>query len=60
MDKSKVNFNISTATLKVVDQLAADDHRDRTSMINKIIDTYLTQHTDYKTYLTQPSKKTGK
>jgi hypothetical protein len=44
MDKTKINFNCPTATLQVIDKMALEDHRDRTSMLNKIIDFYLTQH----------------
>jgi hypothetical protein len=44
MDSFKVNFRCPTLTVKIVDELAAADHRDRTSMLNKIVDFYISHH----------------
>jgi hypothetical protein len=44
MTKTKVNFYCPTATVKTIDSMAALDHRDRTSMLNKIVDDYITTH----------------
>jgi hypothetical protein len=41
MTKQKVNFYCPTATVEIIDRMAAADHRDRTSMLNKIVDFYL-------------------
>lgn len=41
MTKTKINFFCPTATVKIIDEMAAADHRDRTSMLNKMIDFYL-------------------
>jgi hypothetical protein len=44
MTKQKLNFYCPSATVKVIDKMAADDHRDRTSMLNKMVDFYITAH----------------
>lgn len=44
MDKTKVNFYCPTATVKIIDEMAKADHRDRTSLLNKMIDFYLTHN----------------
>jgi hypothetical protein len=44
MTKQKINFYCPSATVKVIDDMAAADHRDRTSMLNKIVDDYITSH----------------
>jgi len=41
MNKTKINFYCPTPTVEILDKMAADDHRDRTSLLNKIIDFYL-------------------
>jgi metal-responsive CopG/Arc/MetJ family transcriptional regulator len=46
----KVSFNCPTATLETIDRMAEADHRDRSSMLLKIISEYLSQ---------QPKKKAG-
>jgi hypothetical protein len=45
MTKTKINFYCPSATVKIIDSMAAADHRDRTSMLNKIVDDYITAHT---------------
>ena len=52
MDAIKVNFRVSTDTVDVVDALAKADHRDRTSMLNRILDFYL-NHPDNKAVIAQ-------
>lgn len=44
MDSIKVNFNCPVATVRIIDEMAKADHRDRTSMLNKIVDFYLSRH----------------
>lgn len=44
MTKTKVNFYCLSSTVKVIDGIAKADHRDRTSMLNKMIDFYLSHH----------------
>jgi len=39
-------------TVKVIDDLAEADHRDRTSMLNRIIDFYL-RHDDNQAFISQ-------
>jgi len=64
MAKHKVNFLCPLETVKVIDDLAAADKRDRTSMLNRMIDFYLT-HTDNRAFIAQvrangkPKKKAG-
>jgi hypothetical protein len=41
MSKKKVNFYCPTATVAIIDGLAEDDHRDRTYVLNRIIEFYL-------------------
>jgi hypothetical protein len=41
MDKIKVNFNCPVPTVAIIDEMAKNDHRDRTSMLNIMIDYYL-------------------
>jgi hypothetical protein len=60
MTKQKINFYCPSATVKVLDDMAAADHRDRTSMLNKIVDDYITTHTQQPTSNgTKPTKKAG-
>lgn len=40
MSKTKVNFYCPTSTVELIDEMADKDHRDRTSMLNKMIDFY--------------------
>ena len=44
MTKTKLNFYCPSATVKIIDRMAAADHRDRTSMLNKIVDDYINAH----------------
>lgn len=44
MTKQKINFYCPSATVEIIDRMAAADHRDRTSMLNKIVDDYITSH----------------
>jgi Ribbon-helix-helix protein, copG family len=37
MDDARINFRLPAETLKAIDEEAAADHRDRTSMMHKII-----------------------
>jgi hypothetical protein len=41
MEKTKINFYCPTSTVAIIDRIADKDHRDRTSMLNKIISFYL-------------------
>lgn len=59
MDKMKLNFYCPTSTVKVLDELAAADHRDRTSMLNKIIDFYL-QRNGHAIHALHPKTTTKK
>jgi len=52
MTKHKVNFLCPMETVKVIDDLAQADHRDRTSMLNRMIDFYLS-HNENKAFITQ-------
>ena len=52
MDKHKVNFLCPMETVKVIDDLAQADHRDRTSMLNRMIDFYLS-HDENQTFIAQ-------
>jgi hypothetical protein len=52
MSKHKVNFLCPMETVKVIDDLAEADHRDRTSMLNRIIDFYLS-HNDNQAFISQ-------
>jgi polyribonucleotide nucleotidyltransferase len=45
MTKTKLNFYCPSATVKIIDRMAKDDHRDRTSMLNKMVEDYITTHT---------------
>jgi hypothetical protein len=58
MTKTKLNFYCPSATVKVLDEMAAADHRDRTSLLNKIIDFYLS-HQANGTKPTAAKKKAG-
>lgn len=42
MTKTKLNFYCPSANVKIIDRMAALDHRDRTSMLNKIVTDYIT------------------
>lgn len=44
MESIKVNFRLPADRLKVLDDEAAADHRDRTSMLHKIIAFYFDHH----------------
>ena len=44
MEKTKLNFYCPTATVEVIDSEAKADHRDRTSLLNKMIDFYFIHH----------------
>lgn len=45
--------------METIEKLAAADHRDRTSMLNKIVDFYLS-HNGHKSPITPaPKKKAG-
>jgi len=52
MSKHKVNFWCPMDTVKVIDELAEADQRDRTSMLNRIIDFYLS-HDDNQAFISQ-------
>lgn len=41
MKTAKVSFNCPTTTVEILDRMAEEDHRDRSSLLNKIIDFYL-------------------
>jgi len=41
MNKTRINFLCPTPTVRILDAMAEADHRDRSSMLNKIIDYYL-------------------
>jgi hypothetical protein len=57
MDFVKVNFRCPAETVKAIDADADADHRDRTSMLNKIIAFYYENHPNDK----KPNpKKAGK
>jgi hypothetical protein len=45
MTKTKLNFYCPSATVKIIDRMAKDDHRDRTSMLNKMVEDYIAAHT---------------
>jgi hypothetical protein len=61
MTKTKINFYCPSATVKVLDDMAAADHRDRTSMLNKIVDDYIIAHYQQTPANngTKPTKKAG-
>jgi hypothetical protein len=42
MTKTKLNFYCPSATVKIIDKMAELDHRDRTSMLNKMVTDYIT------------------
>lgn len=44
-EKTRVNFLCPTAMMRRVEALAEADHRDKSSMLNKIVDFYLQHHT---------------
>jgi hypothetical protein len=44
MSTQKVNFNCPVPMVKKLDEMAAADHRDRTSMILKAIDYFINNH----------------
>ena len=64
MSKHKVNFLCPIETVKVIDALAEADQRDRTFMLNRMIDFYLS-HDDNQAFISQvkangkPKKKAG-
>jgi hypothetical protein len=43
--KTRLNFLCPTATVKRIIEMAEADHRDKSSMLNKIVDFYLQHHT---------------
>ena len=49
MTKLKLNFYCPAPTVRVIDAMAKNDHRDRTSMLNKMIDFYLAHHDSNQT-----------
>ena len=60
MTKRKINFYCPSATVEIIDAMAEADHRDRTSMLNKIVDFYLSHHTEPQpTNGTKPTRKAG-
>lgn len=42
--KQRINFLCPIATVKRIEAMAAADHRDKSSMMNKIVDFYLQNH----------------
>jgi hypothetical protein len=42
--KTRVNFLCPSATVKIIERMAEADHRDKSSMMNKIVDFYLLYH----------------
>ena len=59
MDKTKVNFFCPSATVKIIDEMAAADHRDRTSMLNKIVDFYLSLNNPHSEPRTNGARRTA-
>jgi hypothetical protein len=57
MTKTKINFYCPSATVKIIDKMAKDDHRDRTSMLNKIVDDYITAQHPTPSNGTAPKRK---
>lgn len=44
MENIQVNFRLPADKLEALDQAAKEDHRDRTSMLHKMIAFYFTHH----------------
>jgi predicted transcriptional regulator len=60
MDRIRITFRTSTQVCELIDELAEADHRDRNSMLAKMVDTYLKDYViNGKRKATQPSKKAG-
>jgi hypothetical protein len=59
MDKTKVNFFCPSATVKIIDEMAAADHRDRTSMLNTMVDFYLSHNNPNTKPVTNGAKRTA-
>jgi hypothetical protein len=43
-NKTRVNFLCPSATVQRIEEMAEADHRDKSSMMNKIVDFYLQHH----------------
>ena len=55
-----MNYYMPTATVNEIDKRAAADHRDRTSMLNKIVSEWLADHpATQPTNGTKPTQKAG-
>ena len=59
MDAIKVSFRCPKTTVETIEKLAAADHRDRTSMLNKIVDFYLSHNGHKSPTIPAPKKKAG-
>jgi predicted transcriptional regulator len=44
MDTTKLTFRCPVNNVARLDEIAEADHRDRSSMLNKIVATYISQH----------------
>lgn len=43
-DKTRINFLCPTKTVERIEEMAEADHRDKSSMMNKIVDFYMQHH----------------
>jgi hypothetical protein len=59
MSKTKLNFYCPTDTVEIIDRMAEADHRDRTSMLNKMIDFYLSHNPNPEPATTNGAKRTA-
>jgi hypothetical protein len=57
MENAKVNFRLPADRLKAIDDEAEADHRDRTSMLHKIIAFYFDNHPHINGRSAAPPKK---
>lgn len=44
MEHTRVNFRCPSDAVEILDKMAADDHRDRASLLNKIVATYIKEN----------------
>lgn len=59
MTKTKLNFYCPSATVKIIDAMAAADLRDRTSMLNKMVNFYISHNPEPNGAKPAATKKAG-
>jgi predicted transcriptional regulator len=57
MTTKPVNFRCPIETVKVIDEMAEADHRDRSSMLNFIVSQFIVEHPERTTNGKKPTPK---